>query len=78
MTPRKRPRQPQAPAYRPGMLLNWSGAGHWSWTEKPCRWCGGLTYLRDGKRHPSHKVCAELAIAEQAADAAEAYGRQTL
>lgn len=76
MTARKRSRP--APAFRPGQLLDWTGPGHWSWTEKPCRWCGTPTPLRDGHRHPSHKVCAEQAIATQAEEAAEAYGRQTL
>jgi hypothetical protein len=68
-TRRPRPR-PQPP---PGGLLNWNDPSHWSWTEKPCRYCGRLTNLRDSKRSPAHKVCAEEALVTQAAEAADAY-----
>lgn len=67
----RRPRpQPPPP---PGGLLNWTHPDHWSWTEKPCRYCGFPTNLRDSKRAPAHKVCAEDALAIQAAEAADAY-----
>ncbi|MER8158122.1 hypothetical protein [Streptomyces sp. NPDC094472] len=54
-------------------LLDWRSPGHWSWDAKPCRYCGAATNLRDSKRKPAHKVCAEQAIAIQAAEAADAY-----
>ncbi|MER5213666.1 hypothetical protein ABT063_24620 [Streptomyces sp. NPDC002838] len=54
-------------------LLDWRDPSHWSWTEKPCRYCSQPTHLRDSKRKPAHKLCAELAIAQQAAEAADAY-----
>lgn len=46
------------------LLLNWRDR-HWDSTPKPCRYCGQPTQLRDSKRHPAHKVCAETALAEQ-------------
>jgi hypothetical protein len=54
-------------------LLDWRDASHWSRTPKPCRYCQGLTNLRDSKRSPAHKSCAEAALAQQAADLADAY-----
>ena len=60
----------QAPTPR---LLDWRDARHWSNTPKPCRYCGKPTNLRDSKRSPAHKVCAEAALATQAKEAAEAY-----
>ncbi|MEV0691814.1 hypothetical protein [Streptomyces sp. NPDC050388] len=54
-------------------LLDWRDSSHWSHTEKPCRYCGRPTNLRDSKRSPAHKMCAERALAQQAADAADAY-----
>lgn len=77
MTPRKRS-APQ-PEFQPGQLLDWSSSRHWNYDgEQPCRYCGMPTWLLDSGRHPAHKVCAENALATQAAEAAEAYGRQTL
>lgn len=76
MTPRKRSRP--GPVFRPGQLLDWTTPGHWSWTAKQCRYCPGTTHLRDSGRHPAHKTCAEAALTQQQAEAAEAYGRQTL
>lgn len=73
-----RPRRRAPPKPSPGGLLDWRDASHWSWTEKPCRYCGGLTHLRDSKRSPAHKSCAEEALAQQAADAAEAYENDRL
>lgn len=54
-------------------LLNWRSSAHWANKPKPCRYCGADTHLRDSKRSPAHKVCAEQAIAIQAAEAADAY-----
>lgn len=71
MTPRQRRRAP--PASAPGALLDWRDPAHWSWTERPCRYCGFPTNLRDSKHKPAHKTCAEYALAKQAAEAADAY-----
>jgi hypothetical protein len=65
----RRPR-PQPP---PGGLLDWRDQSHWSWTEKPCRYCKEPTNLRDSKHKPAHKTCAEAALQQQAAEAADAY-----
>lgn len=54
-------------------LLDWRNPCHWSWNTKPCRYCGRPTNLRDTKRKPAHKTCAEQALAQQAADSAAAY-----
>ena len=67
------PRRRRAPPPAPGGLLDWRDASHWSWTPKPCRYCGRPTHLRDSQRSPADKVCAEQALAQQAADAADAY-----
>ncbi|MCM2427360.1 hypothetical protein [Streptomyces sp. RKAG337] len=71
MTARQQPR-------RPPRLLDWRSPAHWSWTDLPCRYCGLDTPLRDSKRSPAHKVCAERALDQQAAEAAAAYGKDTL
>ncbi len=71
---RRRPR-PQPP---PGGLLNWGDSTHWSREPRPCRYCGFDTNLRDSKRSPAHKVCAEDALARQVAEAADAYRKDTL
>lgn len=71
MTTRRRRRAPPQPP--PGGLLDWRDASHWSWTPKPCRYCGRPTHLRDSRRSPAHKVCAEAALARQVAEAADAY-----
>lgn len=63
----------QPPGPGPPLLLDWRDASHWSSRPKPCRYCQGLTNLRDSKRKPSHKVCAEAALHQQAAEAADAY-----
>ncbi|MFE2412455.1 bifunctional DNA primase/polymerase [Kitasatospora sp. NPDC059408] len=40
--------------------LDWHDARHFDRTgDRPCRWCGRPTPLRDAQRRPSHKVCAE-------------------
>ncbi|WP_432182079.1 hypothetical protein [Streptomyces sp. NBC_00063] len=53
--------------------LDWRDTSHWSWIPKPCRYCGKPTHLRDSRRSPAHKVCAEEALAQQVAEAADAY-----
>lgn len=73
MPPRRRRSEPQ-PA--PGGLLIWSASSHWSDQARPCRYCRKLTHLRDSKRSPAHKVCAEAALAEQQDQAAAAYRAQ--
>lgn len=62
----------------PPPLLDWRDPSHWSWTAKDCRYCGRPTNLRDSKRSPAHKSCAEEAIARQAAEAAESYDAEHL
>jgi hypothetical protein len=54
-------------------LLDWRDADHWSYTAKPCRYCQRPVHLRDSRRHPACKCCAEEALARQAAEAAEAH-----
>jgi hypothetical protein len=66
------PRRRRAPP-EPGQLLDWTDRSHWSWTAKPCRYCGKDTNLRDSKRSPAHKTCAETALQQQAAEQADAY-----
>ena len=60
----------------PPPLLDWRSPGHWSWDPAPCRYCGRDTHLRDSKRKPAHKTCAEAALAQQHADRAAAYHRK--
>jgi hypothetical protein len=57
----------------PPPLLDWRHPDHWSWNAKPCRWCERPTHLRDSRRKPACKCCAEEALARQAAEAAEAH-----
>lgn len=76
MTGRKRRRAPPEPP--PGGLLNWGDSSHWSRNAKPCRYCDTPTHLRDSKHKPAHKTCAETALAQQAAEAADAYQNGTL
>lgn len=54
-------------------LLDWRDSSHWSRTPRACRYCGKPTQLRDSKHKPAHKSCAETALAQQAADLADAY-----
>lgn len=70
MTARRPRPQPPPP---PGGLLDWRDQSHWSYTAKPCRYCGFDTHLRDSRRKPAHKVCAEEALAIQAREAQAAY-----
>lgn len=62
----------------PPALLDWRDSSHWSRTPKPCRYCGKDAYTRDSKYSPAHKTCAEQALAQQVADQADAYGKDTL
>ncbi|MEU1815205.1 hypothetical protein ABZ543_08400 [Streptomyces roseifaciens] len=71
MPPRRR--KPPAPQLAPGGLLDWGASRHWSEQERPCRYCGRPTHLRDSKRAPADKVCAEAALLVQQAEAAEDY-----
>jgi len=75
MTGRKRRR---APPPVPGGLLDWTDSSHWSWTAKPCRYCGNDTNLRDSKRPPAHNPGPEAALAQQAAEAVDIYQNGTL
>lgn len=73
MTGRRRVnRLPVPPAGGP-IVLDWSSPEHSSRTAKPCRYCGEPTYLRDSKGKPAHKVHAEQALAQQHAEAQDAY-----
>ncbi|MFD5031672.1 hypothetical protein ACFWM0_14840 [Streptomyces sp. NPDC058405] len=67
MTARPRPQLP------PSGLLDWRDSSHWSREAKPCRYCDRPTNLRDSRRSPAHKICAEAALQQQAADTADAY-----
>lgn len=78
MSPPARPHQPQPAASQGPVYLNWKHPKHSASTEKPCRYCGKPTYLRDSKRSPAHKVCAEQSLAQQAVDAVDAYEREHL
>ncbi|MEU7431063.1 hypothetical protein AB0B07_09425 [Streptomyces sioyaensis] len=80
MTGRPRPRRTRRPATadQAASLLDWRDSTHWSGQPKPCRYCGFPTHLRDSRRSPAHKTCAEDALAQQAADAADAYRKDTL
>ncbi|WP_432001549.1 hypothetical protein [Streptomyces sioyaensis] len=57
-------------------LLVWTSSAHWSDTARPCRYCGRPTNLRDSKRAPAHKVCAEHALVCQQEDAVAVYRTQ--
>lgn len=77
MTARKR-RTPQ-PDRQPGQLLDWTSSKHWSYDGPgPCRYCGAMVRTLDSGRHFACKVCAEKALDVQNAEAAAAYGGQTL
>lgn len=56
-----------------GRLLDWRDSSHWNFAgPAPCRYCERPAWLLDGRGHPAHKVCAEQAIAQQAAEQAAA------
>ncbi|MEU6929024.1 hypothetical protein AB0A05_07650 [Streptomyces sp. NPDC046374] len=73
MPPRRRRPARELP---PSGLLDWTASRHWSAKALPCRYCGNATHLRDSKRNPADKVCAEKALRQEIADAAEAYADQ--
>lgn len=73
--PRRSPRHVKIP---PSGLLDWTSSAHWSKHQLPCRYCGEMTNLRDSRRKPAHKTCAEGALSQQAAEAAEVYQNGTL
>lgn len=60
----------------PPPVLDWRDPSHWSWTQKQCRYCPEMTNLRDSKGKPAHKTCAEQALAQQAAEQADAYHQE--
>lgn len=63
----------------PPRLLDWNDSSHWDYTgPQPCRYCGKPTQLRDSKRSPAHKTCAEAALARQAVEAAGSYAAEHL
>ncbi len=63
----------------PAAVFDWSGRRHWASKARPCRYCGGPpTHLRDSRRKPAHKVCAEHAFARQVAEYAEAYENERI
>lgn len=72
--PRREPRKPVPP---PTGVLDWS-VGHWGGSLLKCRYCPGLTPLRDSRGKPAHKVCAEAAIAEQVEEYSAAYENERL
>lgn len=71
--PRRQRPAVTVPEWREGQLLDWGSSAHWGGTGLPCRYCGGDTPLRDSKRQPAHKVCAEKALAAQYAQAQADY-----
>lgn len=71
--PRRSPR-PELPA---SGVLDWTH-GHWSERQRPCIYCTKPTNLRDSRRRPAHKVCAEAALLRQVEDYAEAYENERL
>lgn len=72
MTARRRRRAP--PELPPGGVLDWIDSKHWDYAgPQPCRYCKRPTQLRDSQGSHAHKTCAEDAIAQQIAEAADAY-----
>lgn len=68
----RRPKAGRRTHHTPGALLDWTDHKHWAWNAKPCRYCGEPTQLRDSRRAPAHKTCAESALTMQAAEADDA------
>ncbi|MFC9341416.1 hypothetical protein ACFT0G_25305 [Streptomyces sp. NPDC057020] len=75
MAGRRRQLRPDPP---PTGFLDWTASRHWAQQTRPCRYCGGLTHLRDGSRKAAHKTCAEDAIQEQIQESAAAYENERL
>lgn len=74
----RRRSQSRKPVLPPGGVLDWSSSLHWGGPLLKCRYCTGPTPLRDSRGKPAHKVCAEMAIAEQVAEYAAAYENERL
>ncbi|MET9351206.1 hypothetical protein [Streptomyces termitum] len=53
------PRQPGPDALMGERLLDWRSSEHWSFEQRPCRYCHRGTNLRDEAGMPAHKTCAE-------------------
>lgn len=68
----------QRPELPPGGLLNWNSSDHWSSNPAPCRYCGRMTNLRDSRRHPAHKTCAEDAVRQWIQEEGERYENERL
>jgi hypothetical protein len=47
----------------PTTVLDWRAAHHWKSRPLPCRYCAGMTNLRDDDGRPAHKTCATGAAA---------------
>ncbi|KUF18422.1 hypothetical protein [Streptomyces silvensis] len=78
MSGSRRRRAPPTPEYVPGTLLGWNDSKHWDYDgPRPCRYCDIPTQLRDSHGSHAHKTCAEEALAQQAAEAADAYQNGT-
>lgn len=80
MTGRRRRRAPPKPEpeYVPGTLLNWNDSSHWNYDgPQACRYCEKPTQMRDSHGKAAHKTCAEDALAQQHAEAADAYQNGT-
>lgn len=56
----------------PGGLLDWRH-GRWSEVRAQCRYCPGMTNLRDMYGRPSHKWCAEEAARAWLEEQSERY-----
>jgi len=71
--PKKQKPKPER-EYVPGTLLDWTDSRHWDYSgPQPCRYCHQPTQMRDSHGSHAHKSCAESALAQQAAEAADAY-----
>lgn len=69
---RSKPQPPELPEV-PGGLLHWRSSAHWSDVRAQCRYCPGMTNLRDMYGRPAHKVCAEEAARQWVEEQSERY-----